>query len=265
MKPKSSFVLYTDQYPPISALSLEQKGRLLEAFFRYHAGQDVCFDDPVLHMAFLFFRQTFERDTLKYEEKCRKNRENAVRRQGGGDRLPPHAVAADSDPEIDPDSDRESGFSIDPQGVARAKGPAGAVPSAPGKSGAERTRGASSSVCAEKARAGGGEQYLTKKKRCLSGKRLAAFNRFWRAFAWQKGKAEAADAWLDIPLMTDALVDRIVEAAERAADERPGLIARGQTPKWAQGWLSARRWEDDGEPTPPARTLDDLLAEQEKG
>jgi hypothetical protein len=87
--------------------------------------------------------------------------------------------------------------------------------------------------------------YLTKKKRKLTGKRLEAFDRFWKAFAYPKGKAEAADAWLDIPTLTDSLVDEIVKAAEGEALARPKVVASGQTPKWAQGWISGRRWEDE--------------------
>lgn len=86
--------------------------------------------------------------------------------------------------------------------------------------------------------------YLTKKKRQLKGKRLETFNRFWTAFAYPKGKAESADAWLDIPTLTDALVDEIVTAATAEALNRASVIADGRTPKFAQGWLSGRRWED---------------------
>jgi hypothetical protein len=104
--------------------------------------------------------------------------------------------------------------------------------------------------------------YLTKKKRKLTGKRLAAFNRFWTAFAYPKGKAEAADAWIDIPTLTDALVDEIVAAASAEAANRHALIDQGHTPKWAQGWISGRRWEDKAvqsrELTPEERTARDL-------
>lgn len=86
--------------------------------------------------------------------------------------------------------------------------------------------------------------YLTKKKRKLKGKRLETFNRFWEAFAYPKGKAEAADAWLDIPTLTDPLVETIVTAAETEAANRASVLASGQTPKWAQGWITGRRWED---------------------
>ncbi len=87
--------------------------------------------------------------------------------------------------------------------------------------------------------------YTTKKKRKLTGKRLETFEAFWKAFAYPKGKAEAADAWLDIPELTNGTVTKIIEAAEKEAANRPKLIAEGRTPKWAQGWISGRRWEDE--------------------
>lgn len=85
----------------------------------------------------------------------------------------------------------------------------------------------------------------TRKKRKLTGKRLESFQAFWEAFDYKKGKAEAADSWLDIPQLTSALVAQIVAAAKREALVRPGQVASGKTPKMAQGWLSARRWEDE--------------------
>lgn len=97
------------------------------------------------------------------------------------------------------------------------------------------------------------EPYMTRRKRQLHGKRLAAFNRFWRAFAYTRGKAEAADAWLDIPELTDALVGKIIAAAEREAASRADLTAAGRTPKMAQGWLSGRRWEDGEDLEEPGR------------
>lgn len=86
---------------------------------------------------------------------------------------------------------------------------------------------------------------LTKKKRKLTGKRLETFITFWDAFEYKSGKAEAADSWLDIPELKLSLVDKIVGSAKKEAAARPGIRARGSTPKMAQGWLTARRWEDE--------------------
>ena len=89
------------------------------------------------------------------------------------------------------------------------------------------------------------EYFLTRKKRKLTGKRLDAFNTFWEKFDYKKGKAEAADAWIDIPELTIALCDRINLAAEIEAKRRPEIELSGKIPKMAQGWITARRWEDE--------------------
>jgi hypothetical protein len=86
--------------------------------------------------------------------------------------------------------------------------------------------------------------YLTKRRRKLSGWKLEAFEEFWRVFAHKKGRAEAADAWLDIQDLTSELAGRIIDAAGKEAKARPALVSKGLSPKWPQGWISARRWED---------------------
>jgi len=87
--------------------------------------------------------------------------------------------------------------------------------------------------------------YLTKKRRKLSGKRLLTFERFWEIFNYKKDKASAADSWLDIPSLTHELVNNICKSAKIEADNRQSILNNGQTPKFAQGWLTARRWEDE--------------------
>jgi len=87
--------------------------------------------------------------------------------------------------------------------------------------------------------------YPTRKKRKLTGKRLESFNRFWDVFNYKRGKAEAADAWLEIPELTKTLVDTICNAAEAEAKRRDDLVGEGQTPKMAEGWIRGRRWEDE--------------------
>jgi phage replication O-like protein O len=88
--------------------------------------------------------------------------------------------------------------------------------------------------------------YLTKKKRKLKGWKLETFEQFWKAFHWYKDKANASDAWLQIPGLTEELaLKHIIPGAARYCAGRPALIAGDHTPKWAQGWLSSRRWEDE--------------------
>ena len=47
------------------------------------------------------------------------------------------------------------------------------------------------------------------------------------------------------PFSTNQLVDEICEAAKIEADNRSELISKGSNPIYAQGWLTARRWEDE--------------------
>lgn len=87
--------------------------------------------------------------------------------------------------------------------------------------------------------------YPTKRKRKLRGKWLETFLQFWEAFDYKSGKAEAADAWLDILGLKPSMVEQIIIAAKVEAQRRPAIRAKGNTPKMAQGWLSGRRWEDE--------------------
>lgn len=108
------------------------------------------------------------------------------------------------------------------------------------------------------------EHYLTKRKRKLSGWKLETFDEFWKVFSYKKGRAEAADAWLDIPNLTRELAGRIIEAATKEARARQELIAKGRTPKWAQGWLSGRRWEDWEENGTAAQGQDSAPADSDE-
>lgn len=103
--------------------------------------------------------------------------------------------------------------------------------------------------------------YETKKERKLTGKRLEAFEKFWDAYNYRKGKAEAADAWLDIPKLTDSLVLEICRAARLTAKERRTLVLQGRTPIYPQGWISGRRWEDSQQATEPEKSAAEPVPE----
>ena len=89
------------------------------------------------------------------------------------------------------------------------------------------------------------EFYMTSKKKKLTGKRLETFLIFWDKFNYKKSKADAAQAWFDIPKLTDKLCAQIYSAAEKEASVRDSLIKQGRTPKMAQGWITSKRWEDE--------------------
>ena len=89
---------------------------------------------------------------------------------------------------------------------------------------------------------GEGEFYLSAKKKQLRGQTLKDFETFWEAFAHPQGKAAAADAFLSV--YTPENIDSIISGAKTTAIARQKIIDRGGTPKYAQGWLTERRWED---------------------
>jgi hypothetical protein len=89
--------------------------------------------------------------------------------------------------------------------------------------------------------------YLTKKKRKLSGKRLESFELFWSFFNYKKDKRSAADSWFDIPKLTNTLVESIYKSARVEAANRQSIKDKGMTPIYAQGWLTAMRWEDEAD------------------
>jgi len=109
--------------------------------------------------------------------------------------------------------------------------------------------------------------YKTGSRRILKGKKLRWFNEFWDAFNLKSGKAEAADSWLDIEGLDESLAKTIIEAAKRECGARKNL-PKGLTPKWSQGWLSKKRWEDEQtehgmEPHQPRKkSVDQVLEER---
>lgn len=70
------------------------------------------------------------------------------------------------------------------------------------------------------------------------------FNLFWNAFDWKRGRSKALEAFMKIKL-TDNIFEQILSGAKAYAQYRPALIAKGSTPKMAQGWLNDKRWEDE--------------------
>jgi len=85
--------------------------------------------------------------------------------------------------------------------------------------------------------------------------RMADFELFWNAFAYKKGKGGAEKSWLAIKNYSPDLLGKILDAAKKEAANRPAILAKGLTPKMAQGWITERRWEDE-QPTNATQTDD---------
>lgn len=77
---KDSFVLYTRYRKQFSGLSSEQKGVLFDAILAYCAGEDLPPMDALASLAFDVVRVDLDDNAAKYEDKCRKNRENVSKR-----------------------------------------------------------------------------------------------------------------------------------------------------------------------------------------
>ncbi|CAK0765955.1 conserved hypothetical protein [Gammaproteobacteria bacterium] len=74
----------------------------------------------------------------------------------------------------------------------------------------------------------------------LQGESRKHFDAFWRAFNYKHGRNGAAMRWAQIDPDVE-VAKKIIEAARLEA-QRP--LPNGQVRKFAQGWLSERRWED---------------------
>jgi len=76
----------------------------------------------------------------------------------------------------------------------------------------------------------------------------AAFADFWETFGYKKGKANAKETFAREFAKARHSADwlsAVTAAAAKEAQRRPHLVADGQTPIYAQGWLSQRRYEDE--------------------
>ena len=77
---KDSFVLYTKYKKQFSGLKHEQKGVLFDAILSYCSGDDLPPMDALTSLAFDVVRVELDDNAAKYEDKCRKNKENVSKR-----------------------------------------------------------------------------------------------------------------------------------------------------------------------------------------
>ena len=75
---KKSFLVYFDWEAPLQELTNEELGELFRAMFIYAKyGELIDFEHRSLKLVFGFIKSAIDRDKTAYEEKCRKNAENA--------------------------------------------------------------------------------------------------------------------------------------------------------------------------------------------
>lgn len=94
MKEKKSFLIYFDWEAPFDCLDNESLGELFRGIMKYAKNKtEPEFDDPTLSIIFSFVKTAIDRDKLAYEERCRKNAENA--KKGASDRAKNSEQATD--------------------------------------------------------------------------------------------------------------------------------------------------------------------------
>ena len=94
----------------------------------------------------------------------------------------------------------------------------------------------------------GAEHYNSKNGLKLWGRSLKAFKLFWKTFNYPHGRAATIDPWVKLVGNGDDIDEKlaleIIAGAKTEASDRVEILERKGTPIWAQGWLTARRWED---------------------
>lgn len=73
---KDSFILYLEHRTIFEMLTDEQAGRLIKNIFQYEQSGEMPQMDKMLNLAFVPIMQVLDKNRHKYEEKCKKNKEN---------------------------------------------------------------------------------------------------------------------------------------------------------------------------------------------
>lgn len=104
--------MYMSFHDAVEELTTEEKGILMDAVFKYHAGVDLPELPKLVKMVFSIMRKQFERDAAKYQKIVARNRDNG----GKGGRPPqnpkkptgPHWDPKNHDDDADDDSDAKN-------------------------------------------------------------------------------------------------------------------------------------------------------------
>ena len=106
---KKSFILYKDNYELVKSLSDENAGKLFKKIYDYENGEDNNYGE-LIDLVFLTIKKGLDENSLKYEETCKKNKENVMKRWNNKntnvyDRIPPNTKHTDTDTDTDTDTE----------------------------------------------------------------------------------------------------------------------------------------------------------------
>ena len=77
-----SLLIYLDNEDMFAELTDEEAGRVIKALLHYSAtGEIPVFDERAVRFAFSKLRKDVDRNSLRYAERCAKNKEIALRRE----------------------------------------------------------------------------------------------------------------------------------------------------------------------------------------
>lgn len=113
---KKSFVLYTEIWPAIQKLDMEQRGALFTAIMQHALGEEPDKLDILTDIVFSFIASQMDRADEKYQDVCRRRAEYG--RRGGlasaqakaskSKQRQANQADSDNEPDSDPDSERDS-------------------------------------------------------------------------------------------------------------------------------------------------------------
>ena len=97
MKEATNIILHSESMTAVNCLTDEQAGILFKAILEYAYSKKVWKSkDTALLALFSMFKTQIDRDWTKYNERCEKNRLNALKRHAkGGEPMPREPVASD--------------------------------------------------------------------------------------------------------------------------------------------------------------------------
>lgn len=104
---RDSFIMYMSFYDAVEELTTEEKGILMDAVFKYHAGADIPELPKLVKMVFSIMSKQFDRDAVKYQKIVERNRDNGGK--GGRSKNPVAPSGTQWDPnKHDDDDDNDS-------------------------------------------------------------------------------------------------------------------------------------------------------------
>lgn len=212
-----SFLMYKDWEEFFSSLTDAQAGKAIKAAFAFVARAEEPGFKDALHYIFLMMKNAFERDGMKWEQKCNRNAENIRKRWNKNntnvyEHIPTDTNYTDKDKEKDKDKDKEKEIDIDNIPPISPKGD---------------------------------EPVVKTEKDSFS----ESFNDFWKAYPKKVSKISALKAWNKLK-PDDNLVREILSALEQQKKSAQWQKDDGQFIPYPATWLNGRRWEDEQQAAP---------------